>query len=745
MTSPGGSGSYYGYQTDYQKNAQLLHLWHATGGQQDGEPNPLYYSDSKPDLTWTPADTSGSMDATVDKIWVRLVAQDADSAEGAAAAWGGLADALMEVSTALGAATDKIETGDGETAWSSDAARAFFARGPGATMKSLKDWHDAAKANQDAMNKLAGVIREYKEKINTLYDRYLNDLLKVEAWFNSTSPDGSRSMNSLSNATSDNQGDRMILVDLAKALRTGTVDKYPSPGYGRAAEIGITSFNYDAAAQQIQRDMANAYAGYIGTLSTEGRAMRYEGPTNAVSVDNKTLGKILGDYYAPHINLGGMPTTPNVNVNVPNTTALTNTLTNNGNQPSGKPPNVTAPDPGTQPGTGQPPNVTPPDVPPPNVTAPAVMPPVLPGGLPGGLPGAGQIPGISTPGLPPNLAGQGAFAPGKPPGLPGGLLGNGGTSSPNFGLPPGGKPALGKGKGKGLNKNGVFGNGSNLAPGEIEQNGPQSGQPGSPGMPPSMGKPNVKQGKAAPPGFGSHTDAFGGEAPTSTPTAPPVLGRPQQPVVDRPGGRGRLGGDAFGTPGIYTPSGTTPPVLGAPQQPEPASGTGMPGMPPGGSPRRSAQQTPPATAYPPLPIDAEWVTVPVDGAAPPAPPVLDLSTRPVDPERAGGAWNDSLPSVPTQAGATVPVIGRSPAMRAAGAASQSAWHDRRAVEQELGARRRAVPPASAVAPAEPLEAPAVVSDEEAFAVHTPGGSVLGTGHEDRGYEVEPKPTLGAQG
>jgi len=147
-----------------------------------------------------------------------------------------------------------------------------------------------------------------------------------------------------------------------------------------------------------------------------------------------------------------------------------------------------------------------------------------------------------------------------------------------------------------------------------------------------------------------------------------------------------------------------------------------------------------------MPIDAEWITVPVAGAAPPAPPVLDVSSRPVDPERAGGAWNDTHPGVPTQPGATAPVIGRSAAApTATGSSQQSAWHDRRAVEQELGARRRAVPPVSAVAPAEPIEAPAVVTDEEAFAVHTPGGSVLGTGHEDRGYEVEPKPTLGAGG
>ncbi|BCB82498.1 hypothetical protein GCM10022251_69830 [Phytohabitans flavus] len=442
-------------------------------------------------------------------------------------------------------------------------------------------------------------------------------------------------------------------------------------------------------AQKIQWDMAQDYWSTMSQDYAGGRTTVYEGPTDAVMPNMEFIARY---------KLGPMPNIPKPNITTPD-----------GVDPNITKPNVAKPEidvPNVQQIVNDPqitapsvdniptPDITAPTVTPPNITAPvvtppAIAPPVLPPIAPPALTtgGPGGLPAVRPGALPATNDLLSNLKSGTGPGvLRAGMTPPGGEGLPP-GMPQGGRPGQAPPppaiKGRGPNPN------TPMAPPQGKGGAPDKTTPTRPGTP-------------AAPGM---TNQFGG--PPGTP-ASPVLRNPHA----TPGQPGRGGGPRRGTPGLpgvptqRNPDGTNlrpdaaPPVLGRP-----------------------APRTP--------------------ERMPPARPSAGSTNTP------GGLPN---PLAPPQRRTASPVVGRSaqagpgaprPPEPTAGVMRGKRNDGNSGYEAEIGSRKRDAKDPQVTIDEEFDRINAVLAQEGAWTVDTPGGGVLDAAPpRPQARSAEPKPTLG---
>ncbi len=742
----------YGYQTDYQERADLVRLWHQTGEEGD----PLHYDGGSTDSRWTTDPKSMSPDAVsrrvthdnIERVYERIMAQKSGNAAKAAGAWGRLHNLLIGMQDTVRKHTDALRDGgsvgkdpkDHYGAWRSPAADAFFARGPGATMKSLGDWAAAAAANQTGLSALADVIDRYQKEMDGLYKQYLAALRAAEAAWDNILHDPKLSPNG--GLGSAGEKPREFFIDILKKVRNGDLEggvNPANPGAAMGHPLGVEeqiwaaiggNTNWNAKAFDLEYRMAQEYYHTIVNKLGEGHSTRYEGPTNATTVDPKTATDALKNYLAGQLGGPGGGGLGVPSFGVPPAPAMP-TFT------APVVPPLPTPDFGKQLGTAEVPDL--PKVPGlPGAPAPGTLPAVA--GLPPGVvvppvvpPALGQLakdagglnPSLKSPTSLPN--GLFSGVPGANGPLPTGVL-NGPASLAN--QPPLLPPAAGKLSGTDKNagpklQQGILGAGT-VVPGAPDV-GEVDNLAGNPLLPPPAGKlgQNTPAAPLGPTSTGL-VEAF--TADPSVPTAPPVLAR-RPPVADPSGLYLGPRADPTAAAPSAAPPGTTPPVLARPR----ADAELPPPVTPAGE-RQPAQTAP---GYPALPGDSAWVTQPGADVPPVSAPVLDGSARAARAAAADG-WRENFVAPPGQPGASAPVLGRPPGGTAQPGGVPSARPGGR--PPELSERR--LDRAEQVTPTvnEEYEAP-VVSDEAAFTVQTPGGPVLANAPRQE-FEVEPKPTLG---
>ncbi|GAB3517365.1 hypothetical protein [Phytohabitans suffuscus] len=443
-------------------------------------------------------------------------------------------------------------------------------------------------------------------------------------------------------------------------------------------------------AQQIQWEMAQDYWSTMSQDYAGGRATVYEGPRDAVMPNMEFIARYkmgpMPNIPKPGITTPGAVdpniTTPNVtkpDITVPDVTANT-----------GKP-DITAPSvDNIAPPAVTPPAVTPPNIGTPVVTPPAVAPPVLPpiappavgGGGPGGLPAV------------------------RPTAMPGAndLLSN---------LRSGGGPGV-------LRAGMTPPNAESLPPGM-----PQGGRPGQAPPPPAI----KGRGPSGP----------------NAPMAPPQGkgGVPDKPTPATPGTPGR--------PGVMDQFGGTPGTPASPVLRNPHANPAQPGR--GGGPRRGAPGLPstPLQRNPDGSPLRPTAAPPVLGRPAPRTPERMPPPRPAPPAAAtpGGLPN---PLAPPRRPTASPVVGRS-AQAGPGAArppepTAGVMRGRRndgnsGYEAEIGSRKREAKDPQVTIDEEFDRISAILAQESAWTVETPGGGVLDAAqNRTQQRSAEPKPTLG---
>ncbi len=533
-----------------------------------GEYQPYYHTDPLPD--WTPTthygddayhstwDDSYSEDDknknsvtdkyaqsaendTIEKIYQRIMAQDAGQVQALSDQWSKFAMALQNLSDSIINVSQSLQNGsDGGKGWHSPAADEFLKRGPGATAKSITDWQQTAIALSVGLYYLVGTIYEYQAKMDTLWQQYKAAMVKASDKFGGD--------DDYSQYYGENKKDNP--------------DDYVA--YLRAQAEGQ---GWHRKARDLQWEMAQAYDQVAVNNIIVDTPHTFQGPTNAVIADPK--------FMMPVPNLGNTPSAPNL----PNGPGNTPKLNMNVEPPPT--PNVPVPPTPSLPPPALP--NTPENMP---VGVPEGTPPALPNvnvdNLPGGTPDPSLVvdpallanPLLNNPALLTN-------APGTAPGLPNtgapnaGGLNNPGLSRGMGGMPPPSTPRLSKGAlrrptmsgqepgGRAPQTPGTLRNKSGdrpdlnrpLAPGDEEE----FGRPGQGATPP------VLRGRSAgtrPPTFDERQAGINrtpGATPARPGSGPPVLNRKRQ------GGAGQLAGPPTGPvdDDVLQPTqpGTSAPIL----------------------------------------------------------------------------------------------------------------------------------------------------------------------------------------
>ncbi|GAA4728319.1 hypothetical protein [Phytohabitans rumicis] len=585
-----GEGDYFGYtpsqNEDLMENRRMArrmgedisHYPPPQGDDQYIDPTPNFEKQFGDSLK--PGDETRAYYANgIEDIYKRIMSQDPVVLHRLADQWWQLHDVLQDLrSRVLNAAKNLKEGGDGEGGkggWTGAGADAFLARGPGATLKSIDDWEQAAFNNWMGTLALASAMSQRRGEMERLYQQYKDSMVSMSSMW----------LDNPQNADIDGKKYSSI-----NAIPKGSYQADNYITWMRNAQLG---WHYKA--QKIQYDMAQDYWRTMSEDYAGGRATVYEGPGDAVLPNPEFIAR----YGMP--NFGPPPkiqTPTNINPNItalndkkPDVSGLKDKLGNV--DPDIKAPttdDITKPDIDTP--TATPPSITTPTVTPPVGQLP-VVPPVVPPGLPPG--GPGKLPALGPGGLPTAPATSGLLK--NLGGAGPGVLRAGMTPpSPEGGLPPG-MPQRGT---------------QAPPPPTIKGRGPGSGTPHPPQG--KRGTDGPEQAKPGTPGTPGVSDQFGG--PPGTP-ASPVLRNPHAnpPAPSRGGGNPRRG-----TPGVsggqnpggsgppLHPGATTPPVLSRPQQ-------------------RSPQAEPPARpgTAPPVP------NAPLNPLAPPprptASPVVGRSAR----------------------------------------------------------------------------------------------------------------------
>src|SRR5579859_5957647 len=339
----------------------------------------------------------------------RVMAQSSAQVRLAATQWAAVVALLEEIRDHLVQQTDFLrDGGDGHgPGWRSAAAAEFLKMGPGATLKSVHDWHEAAVANQQGLTQLATVIDNYQsyetKGMEYLYLWYLDAIYQAQDAWLSTVKNYTELMGRPSQWPPTPQMLEQAYQKLErgpKVLRDDFIDS-----------VRRAAMEWAVKAQHLEYAMAQAYLGVLGQYFHEGSSTLFEGPQNAVDAPDKPFSVNL-PAFTPTLPVLPTPTLPD-----PGT-----------------------PDPGTLPGTPSPPTL---DVPP-GLTDPA--------GLTAPALGLGAVGldglGVSRPDLSGlnalRLGALGAAGLGAAPGLAGlrnGVLGAGAGAA--RGMPPAG---LGEGE-----------------------------------------------------------------------------------------------------------------------------------------------------------------------------------------------------------------------------------------------------------------------------------------------------------
>ncbi|MGN9913743.1 hypothetical protein ACTMTJ_40040 [Phytohabitans sp. LJ34] len=521
---------------------------------------------------------------TIEKIRKRIRAQDPVVIRQLAQQWWEVNLVLDDARTrVLDAATKLKEGKDGKGGWTGAGADAFLARGPGATIKSIDDWEQAAIDNWLGLLALAVVVEGRQAEMETLYNEYKSEMLTFAR----------------------EERERYGVSTEQEVKDAGFEDEY-------ITQLRLKATEFNERAQAIQYNMAQDYYRVMREDLAGGRATVYEGPTDAVVPNPAFIQRyMMNQFGAPNI---GSPNITTPNVGNPNIT-----------QPNIQPPVINKP---TVEAQITDPNITTPDIDTPdvsdfekpaavdpNITTPTVTPPVLPPVIAPPAVNTSNLPnpgGLRQPGPVPTPPGQGLLK-NLPSGSGPGVLRSSALTPPAAeGLPPGGMP-------QGQRPGGAPpppqlkrpGGGQNTP---MTPQGKGGGRPGDP----SSATPDAPRG-------GVESNQFGG--PPSTP-ASPVLRNPRTNTPAPPGTRGgpRRGTPAVpGAPGQGGPSTPSrpdamPPVFSRPQRPA----SNVPSTP---TTRRPAQPEVPGAplnplAPPPPPTTSPVVgrARPVTGAHPPEPP-----------------------------------------------------------------------------------------------------------------------------
>jgi hypothetical protein len=306
------------------------------------------------EVTHYPPPPGGSADYTPSKdrndsfevIYKRVMAQDANQVDALAKQWERVVrvienvfDSLTNAANGLRYGGDGTRAGEDAQGWQSDAADVFLARGPGATLKSLDDWRQAAHVNNTGLAALSAVIRKRQTEMGNLLTDYVKEYDRIVKFLY------------------DEGGP----VYYHKRLDQLTEDE-------KGSYVGIIrrhlAEEFDGKAQTLERSMAGDYWSVLLENLGGGSSTRSEGPSNAIHGDPSV--------FFPNPNVGNLPKIhppvihppvihpPVIEPPVTDPTQDLPTLPD-GNHPT--PPNVV---------------LTPPVLPP-VLPLPVVTPPVLPG------------------------------------------------------------------------------------------------------------------------------------------------------------------------------------------------------------------------------------------------------------------------------------------------------------------------------------------------------------------------------
>ncbi|MFB9323882.1 WXG100 family type VII secretion target [Cryptosporangium minutisporangium] len=623
---------------------------------------------------------TGASGSGIEAIYKRIMGQKPEKVQALIHHWKTIAENLRTVGDTLKQQSDGVSK-----SWKSPGAQQFLALGPGAALKSINDWQEAADQTAAALGVVLSALTAKQAEIGRLYKQYLDE---VAAWHKELEIKGPEEVKN---------AEDLYTKHLAEMHQ-----KYTYP------------------AQVIESSLGDAYwDGYNGVVSSTPGI--YEGPTNAVVappglfLDAPTLPGGVPGGPAPVVPPGLTPPTPVNALNVKPPAPAPPIAP--GKAPVGPvtpvvPVNATPPPPVAPPAVGP----VGPGVPPvaPTVLPPStILPPKAPGVGPAPVPGQ---PALPTPPLAPakppvNVAKamvKGVLKPGVPGGAPGApnLPMMPGRTTPNVPspMPPGGR-AAGDPR-------------SRLARPVLGGSGPRDPGAPPPPMPNAGRRPTTPNGPGGLHGFraggpggpggpgGLPPSPFGGPRQA----APPVLGGrtgPRRPGVPGLGGPGSTDRPAGLAP---PPPGATRPVLDRRDAPPP---------PPPGRERPARPQT--FRPGPANPFGASRLTMP-------ATPVLNqaIGHRPAS----------ALP------------VGVPDALRGAapGGADGPTGAERPVFQADLAARHHGADPlvgTPADAPVTPDGVP-VVRDEDVFAPVTPGGPVLAHGSTPKEYEPSERVALPGQ-
>jgi hypothetical protein len=646
---------------------------------------------------------------------------------------------LTELDRSVRAPSERLYS---ETWTNSNARDSFMQRGPGRVLAYISDWEDQIMRSETALRMIVEPIRTSQTRMEILWNEYQSKVAQA-------GDPNNLSFGDQWDAANIGVGDYLLggvpLVGWKLANNEGGQKEI------LAQRVQAVMDEYDQKARDLVDELSNAYLDAMTYMST-GVGASYEPPNVVMVPPGQEFPMPPAIPNIPAAFTGTVPAMPNVAP--PPALGLAPLPPMTGVVPPAAPAVPTVPVAPTAPGLPNGPNAVPP-------TAPNL--PAVPntGNLPGGAPGLnpGLLPGALPGALP---AGFGAPNPGFQPGtLPVSAV----PRPAGFnGVAP---PPLGKGLNKGVLRKPGAAPGLGMAP-PPAAGGPKrrraaqgstlrspaanytaTGAPGVPGMPGAAGMlpPGAAQnrrrqasGVAGPaaPGPTGVPDAFAQG--TMPPPVAPVLGRPApRRREERPAQPGL-------TRGTFAAPHAAPPVLdartaGGPGQRrsrrDAASGAGAPGQPgmpllPGGIPpgrrpggRRAKDSGPNLVGNP------DWMaeTGPDETAS--TAPVLrnQVGTHP-DATAAGAGM-----MVPTQPGATAPVLGRSrEAVRRAMAQNRTRPGVQRQAPEENELMRRAREDYFTQG-----DTVAAREGEEAFTVQTPGGAVVG-GVELSTPEPAPRPS-----
>src|SRR4051812_14288447 len=215
----------------------------------------------------TPEPVAGLLDpatSQIDEHYLRVMNEDPDAIDRAAAGWTKLGQALDQLATSL-----RRKGGDLQSAWTSEAGTTFLLK-IGSTTYSLAEWQQVAAGNASALSVLAGTLRPLLVHMEALYQEYTREAAELQA----------------------QDDDNGSLSELWRDV-TDTV------GYHRSGNLKV-QYNERSRAE-VMEPLADAYSTAFSAL---GSGSRFAGPKDAVVTDPGRLQQLAREA------MGGAPSGP---------------------------------------------------------------------------------------------------------------------------------------------------------------------------------------------------------------------------------------------------------------------------------------------------------------------------------------------------------------------------------------------------------------------------------------------------